>query len=780
MAALALASSAGAQEFPLVERVLIEGNRGLPSESYLFYVSTKPGERYSAKRLSEDFRRLWSTRLLDDLEMDVAEGASGKIVTFHVSERKRVREIRYEGSGSLDAKKLDAELRARGLGPSLGSLYDAADAGKAEGALRDVLRRQGYAFATVRLESEEVESGLRLGFHIDQGPKTEVSEVAFQGARQIEERELRSALRGLKPKGFWEASWITGRTVYSAEKWAGAEADPGDRVRLLDLYRSQGFADVSIGDPTVSAVDVGAGAKRVRRVRIEIPISEGERYWLGELSFEGLGVVSDEEARPLFGLQRDDVYDASKVRNGQVALRDLYGRRGYFQATSAVESSADPETKRVTLIVKAQQDRLYSVGMIRFAGNDTTHDKVLRRQVLLNEGEPFDAEALQASVRRIDRLGYFKPTEPPRIAPSAKTEAALDVTLRVREESPTRFLFGGGVGSAKGTFLDGSFSTTNRLGLGERLEVTAESGTRTRNYTLGVTQPYLFDRPLSVGLDVFQRRQTLLTDPTQGIVGYRDDRAGGGLTAGLPIGRSARVSLGYSFQSVEISPGEDEPAGTARLPSSDAGKHRQSTLAPSLLRNTLDRATLPRRGTRLSLSLPVSGGPLGGSVDLVKPRLEGVLYIPLGPQTTLALRAEGAWLWSFGQTAQAAGPNRLPFYERLFLGGENQVRGYDFRSIGPRGAAGVAVGGTKSMLFNAEYGWDIVRPLRLLAFCDAGQAFLPDRPMRFSRLHVSTGLEVRVLMPILNVPLRLIWAENLNRESYHPAHALKFAIGTAF
>ena len=779
LAALALACQAGAQEFPLVERVSISGNQSLPSQSYLFYVSTKPGERYSARRLHEDFRRLWSTRLLDDLDMEVAEGERGKIVTFRVSERKRIREIRYEGSGSLDVKKLEAELRGRGLAPSLGSLFDAADATRAEAAARDVLRRQGYAFATVRLESEDLESGLRLRFHIDQGLKTEVSEVVFRGEREIEDRELRGALRGLKPKGFWDAGWITGKTLYSAEKWAGGEADPGDRVRLEDLYRSRGFVDVSIGDPTVTAFEVGTGAKRVRRVRIEIPISEGERYWLGELSFEGLSVVSEAEARPLFGLRRDDVYDASKVRNGQAALRDLYGRRGYFQATTSVGLNADRETKRVTLAVRAQEDQLYSVGRVRFAGNDTTRDKVLRRQVLLNEGEPFDAEALRASVRRIDRLGYFKPTDPPQVTASMKTEAALDVTLRVREESPTRFLFGGGVSGAKGTFLDGSFSTTNRLGRGEMLELNAESGTRTRNFSLGLSQPYLFDRPLSAGLDVFKRRQTYLSDSTQGIVGYRDDRSGAGLSSGLPIGRWSRASLGYTFQVVDISA---QDAAATGLAASDVGRHHQSTLAPSFVRNTLDRPALPRRGTRLTLSLPVSGGPLGGSVDLLKPRVEGVVYIPHGTRTTLALRAEAAWLHPFADTAtlDATGRNGLPFYERFFLGGETQVRGYDFRSIGPRGTANVATGGTKYMLFNAEYSWDIVHPLRLLAYCDAGQAFLAERPMRFSRLNVSTGLELRVLMPILNVPLRLIYARNLNRESYHPAHALKFAIGTAF
>jgi outer membrane protein insertion porin family len=712
--------------------------------------------------------------------MDVADGERGKIVTFRVSERKRVREIRYEGSGGKDARKLDAELRARGQAPVLGSLYDKAEAEKSEEAVRAILRRKGYAFATVRLETEDVPTGLRLRFHIDPGRKTEVHEVVFRGAREISENELRGALRGLKPKGFWDAGWITGSTVYSAEKWAGGDGDPGDRARLLDLYRSRGFIDVRIGDPTVTAVGAETSGESARRVRIEIPIVEGDRYWLGELRFEGLTVVSEAEARPLFGLARDDVYDASRIGSGQAALRDLYGHRGYFQATTTVELRADPETKRVALVVSAQEDRLYSVGAIRFAGNDTTRDKVLRRQVLLSEGDAFDAQALRDSIRRIDRLGYFRPTEPPRITASPRTEGALDVSVRVREESPTRFLFGGGVSQAKGTFVDGSFSTTNKLGFGEMLELNAESGTRTRNFSLGITQPYLFDRSASGGFDVFNRRQTYRSEPEQGVVGYRDERSGGGLSSSLPVGRWSRASLGYSFQRVDIGSGDSSSAaanGAAGLAARDLGRFHHSTLSPSFVRSTLDRPALPRRGTRLTLSLPVSGGPLGGSVDILKPRLEGVAYFPHGTRTTFALRTEASWVRPFGDTATG---NGLPFYERFFLGGETQVRGYDFRTIGPRDIAGQAIGGTKYMIFNAEYSWDIVHPLRLVAFGDAGEAYAANRPMRFSRLKLSTGLELRVLLPILNVPLRLIYAWNLNREPYHRANALKFAIGTAF
>ncbi len=362
------------------------------------------------------------------------------------------------------------------------------------------------------------------------------------------------------------------------------------------------------------------------------------------------------------------------------------------------------------------------------------------------------------------------------------------MTFPVREQNGTRFTFGGGVSGAQGAFLNGSFSTANLLGTGETFQLTAESGTLTRDYQLAVSRPYVFDRPLSLGVDVFKRRQTYRTETGQGVQGYVDDRTGGSLSIGFPVARWTRGSLGYSYSVVDVAL-RDLPAGGAAVGTVsaafllDVGRRRESTVAPSLTRNTLDHPVMPRRGTRLSLSVPITGGPFRGTLDFLKPRAEAVAFLPFGSRMTLGFRAEGGVVLPFGDTARAdeksGRPNRLPFYERFFLGGETQIRGYDFRTVGPRDANGQAVGGDKYVLLNAESSFEIVGPLRLVLFYDAGQAFKEGR-FDPGRLKMSSGAELRLLLPLLNLPLRLIYAVNLNRDSVHPANAWKFAIGTTF
>jgi outer membrane protein insertion porin family len=251
------------------------------------------------------------------------------------------------------------------------------------------------------------------------------------------------------------------------------------------------------------------------------------------------------------------------------------------------------------------------------------------------------------------------------------------------------------------------------------------------------------------------------------------------------VGKWSRFSLGYSYQVVDIAMSDAAAASGLVDPPflEDAGRRQESTLRPSLLRDTVDDPFVPRRGTRLSLSLPVTGGPLGGSLDFVKPDLEAVAYVPHTSRSGLGLRAAAGFVLPFGDTARIdpdTGRDQLPFDQRFFLGGENQIRGYDLRSVGPRDASGQVVGGNKYLLLNAEYSVDVGKPVRLLLFYDAGQAYAEGRPFELGQLRASTGIEARISVPVLELPFRFIYAVNPNRDPLQPARAFKFAIGTTF
>jgi outer membrane protein insertion porin family len=777
---------------PLVEKVEILRNQYLQPESYLFYISTKPGDRYDEQRVREDFRRLWETGFVDDLLIDVRDGPKGKIVAFVVVERKRIQIVDYRGSKALSTTTIEEELKKREAGLKIDSFYDVGKARRVESILRDMLREKGRPFGTVKHEARNVGgSGTQVSFTIDDGPRAKVKEIVFEGNTIFSDGRLRRQMKKIKQKGFWNLSWLTGKTTYTEDKWL--DPQEGDKKRLEDFYLNRGYVTATVGEPKIVYADHKTGKKPSKHVRLEIPVTEGEQYRVGDLKFEGLTVFPEAGVRPLFKLQPGDVYKESRIKKGYDKLRDFYGAQGYFQWSARTDRQPNHEKKTVDVKLVMEEDKRYYVGRIKFTGNDTTRDKVIRREVYLNEGDVFNTEALKLSIRRINQLGYFKPMEAmPGLTQSTMGEDKLDVTFKVEEQNRNQFTFGGGVSGLEGTFINASFSTANFLGKGETFQIYAQTGRLTKNYQLAVTEPYLFDRPITAGFDVYKRK--LRYESFQNVIGYTQDTLGTSLVVGLPVGRFTRIFTNYGYEIIDIrnleaaEPTEpvdpddpDAPDPEPTIPLLDpfffgeTGKRRESRFTPSFVHNTVDNPYTPRSGKKISLIPQLAGGPLGGTVDFFKPNAEFIWYIPHLRRTALGLRAEAAMIIPYGDT------EKLPIYQRFFLGGENQIRGVNIRTVGPVDVENNrALGGNKYVLFNAEYYFDIGGPLRAVLFFDAGQAFLEGEKIALKKLRTSTGAEMRFIMPVLNVPFRLIYAFNPNRDSFQPKSTFKFAVGTTF
>ena len=799
---LLFAAPAAAQEeadpnAPVVERVDIVRNQFLDKETFLFYVSTKPGDRYDEKRLKDDFRRLWDTGFVEDLLLDVRDGAKGKIVTFVVSERRRIQIIDYRGSKALTTTTIEEELKKREAEIKIDTFYDIGKARRVESILREMLAAKGRPFAVVKHDAKSVGgAGLQLSFVVEDGPKANVSRIEFEGNTVFSDDRLRRQLKGIKQKGFWNLSWLGGKTTYTEEKWS--DPQEGDRRRLEDFYLNHGYVTATIGEPRIEYVQGKTGKKPTKLVQMTIPVNEGQQYRVGQVKIEGMTVLKEEGVRPLFKLKTGDVYKESRIKKGYDKLRDIYGALGYFQWGARTQRTPDHEKKVVDVTLVMEEDKRYYVGRITFTGNDTTRDKVIRREVYLNEGEVFNTEALKLSIRRINQLGYFKPMEgAPELKQSDLGEDKLDVIFKVEEQNRNQFTFGGGVSGLEGTFLNASFSTANFLGQGETLQVSAQSGRRTKNYQIALTEPYLFDRPITAGFDVFSRKITYET--FQNVVGFSEERTGASLVLGLPLGRFTRFFTNYSYEIVQIAglsgeflekdldgdPATPNPA-PVRPPNTDPlaplfdpfffgeeGRRRESRFTPAFVHNTVDNPYTPRSGMKLSITPQLAGGLLGGTVNFLKPDVEFILYVPHTRRTAFGMRAEAAMVLPYGST------EKLPLYQRFFLGGETQIRGVNIRTVGPI-ENGRALGGNKFVLFNAEYYFDIGGPLRALLFFDAGQAFLEGQNIDVKQLRTSTGAEMRFIMPVLNVPFRLIYAFNPNRDQFQKKSTFKFAVGTTF
>ena len=790
LAGLVVGLMLGSATVPLVERVEVRGTKRIPTETLLFYVSTKAGDRYDELRLKQDFRRLWDTGFIDDLVLDVTDGARGKVATFVVKERDRVQIVDYRGAKAVTTTQIGDRLKEQDAVLRVDAFYDLGKARRVESIIKDMLAEKGRPFANVRHEVKPIGgAGVQVSFVVDEGPRTRIERVEFLGNQVFSARALRRRMRKIKTAEGWRPLRILtaplrwGKTTYYPGKWS--DPHEGDQARLQDLYLDHGYVMAVIGEPEVTYVDGKAGLfrkKPVKGVVLRIPVHEGDQYRLGEVSFDGLSVFKEEAVRSLFRVRSGEAYQEKRFKKAYEKLRDIYGAEGYFQWTVRTERRPDAQRKVVDVAVKMDEDKRYYVGRISFTGNDSTRDKVLRREVYLNEEGVFSTEALKASIRRINQLGYFKPMEkPPDINPSDRGEDRLDLTFKVEEQNRNQFSFGGGFSGLEGTFLNASFSTSNFLGLGETFQLSAQTGSRTNDYQIAVTEPYLFDRPLSAGINLYSRKLDYLTG--QNVVGYSEVRTGASFTGGLPLGRFSRLFGNYTYEVVDTAVLEalanqstsSSAAGAPTFsPFLDPGRHQESRVSPSLVYNTVDNPYTPRSGIKATSAVQVAGGPLGGTVSYTKPELEMVLYVPHTRRTALGLRGQVGWIRPFGDTAQ------LPYYQRYFLGGETQIRGVNVRTVGPVDAENRALGGNKFVLLNAEYYLDLAAPLRVLLFYDAGQAFAEGRNVNLRQLRSSAGAELRFIMPVLNMPFRLIYAWNLSRDAFQPARTFKFAVGTTF
>ena len=843
--------------------------------TYLYYIQLKPSlpsqdhwvpyDDTTEQVVLGDFKRLWATNFLDDLSIDVrdytfANGVIGKLVIYNMEERQRVKIVDYVGSKKVEQSKIDEELKKKGIQIRLDSFIDPGLIRRVAGVVRDMYAEKGYEFAEVKPEVKPVSGSTKvvnLTFNIIEGPKVKIENVDFIGNKAITDAKLASKMKDNRGKrGFFQLGFLTGSGTYKEAKFED------DAEKVVEYYRQRGYVQARVGQPQLKILRDSNDGK-TRWIQLQVPVTEGDRYRVGEFTFAGNTVVKSEALRPLFKLDKGDWYDEKKVRKGLEKAREVYGTGGYFEFTGypdlafpnqpaapaptgdndgaagppAPAPPAPPAAKSVSgppivnVTMRLEEGKQYYVNRIIFTGNTTTRDNVIRREIRLFEGGVFNTEALKYSVRRINQLGYFKPLEGEAIdvqkSPNSEDKIGkVDVHLKFEEQNRNQITFGAGVSQYEGFFGQLAFQTSNFLGRGETFSVSAQQGNRAKNYQLGFTEPFLFDRPITAGIDVFDQEIQYLGQFTQASAGMNT-------VWGFPAGPFSRIFLSYSYQNVKVkdlNPLYQQAAVLGNNPFladslliGQGGERRISKIGPSFVYNTVDNPIFPTTGRRYSLSFDLAG--IGGNSKFINPKGEGVWYLQQSRRTSIGLRAAFEYIEPYGSTQQ------LPIFEKLFLGGEYSIRGYDIRSVGPRDPVSqLVLGGNKSLLFNAEYLISIAGPVRLVLFYDAGQVrdkgenfawrepltkrtvvgnltpadaasalyavgtFLNQPlPSRIDTLGMtsafktSTGAEIRFFMPVLNVPFRLIFAMNPQRggvldNNLQPEKRFKFrfAVGTTF
>ena len=843
-----------------------EKQGGVPvidANTYLYYIQVRPSNSRENRwipyndaleeTLVGDFRRLWATNFLDDLAVEVRDvrysnGVMGKLAIFNMEERQRVKIVDFVGSDRVSHSDIDERLKEKGITIRLDSFIDPGMVRRVAGVVRELYGEKGYQYAEVKPEIKEVAGGpklVHLSFNINEGPKVRIRDIDFVGNQAVSDRSLNRKMKENKEPGFF--GFITGGGTYKEEKFAE------DADKVLEHYRDKGYITARVGQPELKVLEDSENGES-RWIQLRVPVTEGRRYKVGNFTFAGNTVVKSEALRPLFKLESGDTYSEKDIRKGLEKARELYGTGGYYEFTAypdlqprdmppapggnGEQDTAGPNAPQntaasngegppiVDVTMRVNEGKQYFVNRITFVGNTTTRDNVIRREMRLVEAGVFNTEALKFSIRRLNQLGYFKALEGEAISveKTPGVDNKVDVQLKFEEQNRNQLTFGAGVSQFDGFFGQLSFQTSNFLGRGETFTLSAQQGNRARNYQLAFTEPFLFDRPMTVGVDLFIREIRWIGLFTQA-------SAGGNLVYGFQTGNFSRMFFNYSLEQTQVRDlhqAYTDPLVLARNPFlrdslliGQGGKRTISKIGPSWVYNTVDQPIFPSSGTRYTLSFDLAG--LGGNTNFINPRAEAIWYIPLNRRTSLGFRVAGEYISPYGSTSE------LPIFEKLYLGGEYSIRGFDIRTVGPRDeASALVLGGNKSLLFNAEYLINIAGPVRLVLFADAGQVrdrgenFAWKEPMiqrtvagqlfgdllnpdtvlspvsvdpevtarvigEATAFKTSVGAEIRFFMPVLNVPFRLIFAMNPNRwgvldNNLQPEkkYKFRFAVGTTF
>ena len=724
-----------------IDRIAVTGNRRVDTEAIMKKTSSKAGEPFSVDNVRDDIRAVYSTGFFDDVSADLSDTASGKVLTFIVKEMPFIRKIEFKGNHELKDEKIKDALTIKE-----NTVLDRMVMGENAEKIKNLYSGEGYYLASVSpvVESDGVEAAVR--FNIDEGPEVKVKRITFIGNRRFSGGKLKG-LMNTDEKGVF--SLISGSGKFNEFMFQN------DLALIIGYYLDKGFINADITDHRVLL------SEDKQWFYITIAINEGEQFRIGNIDVTGDLLVPKEELMEKFKLKAGDIFNRSKVARWLEETTDLYGDKGYAYADIRPRTQTNPGTKTVDITVNIKKNDLVYMERIDITGNVRTRDKVIRREVELGEGDLYSSSALKRSRNNLKRLGYFEDVKMSQNQGTSSEKIKLDVNVK---ERPTGSIsIGFGYSSVDKLIGTASISQSNLMGTGLQLDISGTLSASSSRYIIGFTEPWLFDKPLSAGFDLYN---TYKEYPD-----FKLYKKGFDIRFGFPVyDRYTRGYLTYKLEDVNIT----DVADTASSYIQDqAGKSTESSIKAAIKRDTRDDAFFPTEGAVLTFSTEFAGGPLGGTSYFIKYEGDAVKFFSTPWDTTFSIRGTLGHIQGYdGHSA--------PIYEKYFLGGINSIRGFEARSVGPKDpATGDLIGGTTMMVVNTEFLFPLMpeqKSVRGVVFFDAGNAY--DGGIDPGDIRYGAGLGIRWFSPI--GPLRLELGFNLNRREGEKAQQWDFTIGSVF
>lgn len=730
----------------LVETVDIQGNRRLRDDDLLYYIKTRQGDAYDPAQLESDLQALLSLNFFDKTETRVLTqpGIRGGVdVIFEVKELPVIRDLQFEGLKAVPESDVLKKFREDRVGISKEAYYNPVNAQKGIRVIRELLASKGFPNAKVTVKDEEVSAtSTAVTFTVDQGNRSRIVDIEFEGNEVFKDSELNNQLLLVKETGL--ISRFKGQDILDLRK---LEYDLQKNVRSYMF--SKGYFQARIGDPQV----IGLGYKRTGvpilgqlplplisskddTLKIIVPVTEGKVFRVGDVKVEGNSIFSEQQILAGLGLKKGEIANGKRLQDAvNEDLKKAYGSQGFVEYNAEFDpefkdNPANPNEGIVDLTITIDEGRQFRLRRLEFTGNTFTRDKVLRREVLVNEGDIYNQNFVEISVARLNQTGYFDPIDKDQDV-EIRTDADqgdVDLILKVKEKGRQQIQFNGGVSGIGGTFFGLEYSTNNLLGRGEILSFNVGFGNRQQNLQFTYQNPYFRDRPISVGFTLFASRykffgegtalsqnqdllNALYSDPNAALTTdasnlFTSNTYGATVFATAPLSeflpkrpfsRFSRIGLSYQLSTTSIT----EPTvnqlndATTTIPVLfPQPRIITSRVTPTFVYDTRQPSSNgidTARGRQLTASFALSG--LGGDVRTYQPSVSYSQFTPVRRKNSkdpevFAFRLLAGTIGSFATSDAVRNSNSLnyiggiPRYERYYYGGEQDVRGYDTR-FGP-------------------------------------------------------------------------------------------------
>lgn len=724
------------------------GPKTVSLEKILSQMRTEVGQPYSDTIVEQDIRSLYKTGDLQNVRIFGQPEGDGVKVVVVVQTRSIVTAIEIEGARLIKPRKVRSEIKFKLNKPVA---EDALEEGRQK--VLELYQRLGYTDASVQyhLDTDEQRGTSRAVYTIDEGEKGSVKTIHFEGNTAFSDLRLRRQMK-TKPKtliSFLDKSGRLDETQFQEDL---------DSIR--EWYQNHGYVDVEIKDVRKE--------RRNGRMTLVISIHEGIQYHVGKITATGFKATSEDKIRALLKMKEGDVYSPKALKEDTKNLADAYGGGGYVDL-NIIPQSIPSGPGRIDVSYNIQEGVRSFVQRVNIVGNTRTKDKVIRREVLIVPGDIFNTVRVDTSKQRLDNLGYFSKVET--YPQDTDVAGRKDLTIEVQEKRTGALNFGAGFSTIDSLvgfveLTQGNFDIMNWpnfTGGGQKFRAKIQYGTERKDFQIGLTEPYFMDRLLSLGGQAFYSEATFLSSV------YSQRNYGFSIEARKPLTPFVSVSLNYRLEDIEIF---NVDLGVSQQIIDEEGAQLKSQVGSSLVWDTRDNPFLSRRGHRVVVSPYVAGGPLGADTQIYGFDVQASQYFHLPWDTILLLNGEVATVDTWGDG------DRVPIFDRLFLGGSSDLRGFDYRDVGPKDINGEPLGGKTLARATIEYTVPVIEHVRAAIFYDVGM--LESDANNISSEHVGSDVGVGLRLDLPIGPLRIDYGIPIQKDGNGNSGKFNFNVGYQF